>query len=153
MSQDRIEKQIVLRAPRSRVWRALTDSESFGQWFGVKMDGPFIPGVRVSGKITMPKYEHLPFEITIETMEPESRFSWRWHPNAIDASHDYSAEPTTLVEFTLTETAEGTLLAVVESGFEGIPLSRRFDAYRGNERGWEYQMKQIEQYAGGSQTQ
>ncbi len=149
MSQDRIEKEILLRVPRARVWKALTDSESFGQWFGVKMRGPFVPGARVAGTVTMKNYEHLPFEITIERLEPETRFSWRWHPYAIDPSQDYSSEPATLVEFTLEETPAGTLLKVVESGFAGIPLARRFDAYRGNEKGWETQMKQIASYVGG----
>ena len=100
-STDRIEKQVLLRAPRSKVWRALTDSQAFGEWFGVKMTEPFTPGARVRGAITHPGYEHLTMEITIERMEPEGLFSWRWHPNAIEPGTDYSAEPTTLVEFRL----------------------------------------------------
>lgn len=143
---DRIEKQVLLRAPRSRVWRALTDSQAFGEWFGVKLTDTFTPGGRVRGNITHPGYEHLPFEITIEQMEPERLFSWRWHPHAIDPGTDYSAEPTTLVVFELAEVAEGTLLTVVESGFDGIPLTRRWEAYRGNEGGWEWQMQSIEKY-------
>ena len=146
MSLDRIEKRILLRAPRGRVWRALADSESFGQWFGVKMNGSFAPGVRLQGKVTHKGYEHVPFEITIERMEPERLFSWRWHPNPIDPKADYSAEPTTLVVVELEEVADGTLLTVVESGFEGIPLARRGEAYRGNEQGWTAQMKAIETY-------
>jgi uncharacterized protein YndB with AHSA1/START domain len=148
MNNDRIEKQVLLRAPRTRVWRALTDSEQFGQWFGVKMHGPFAAGARVTGKITIKNYDHLDFEIVIDRMEPETFFSWRWHPYAIDPKMDYSTEPMTLVEFTLDETPDGTLLKVVESGFEGVPLARRFDAFRGNEGGWEQQMKQIANYVG-----
>lgn len=146
MSTDRIEKQVLLRAPRARVWRALADSEAFGQWFGVKMNGAFSPGARLQGKILIKGYEHLTFEITIERMEPERLFSWRWHPHAIDPNRDYSAEPTTLVVFELEENAEGTLLKVVESGFDRIPLIRRLEAYRGNEQGWETQMKSVERY-------
>jgi uncharacterized protein YndB with AHSA1/START domain len=149
-SADRIEKRIALRATRTRVWDALTDSQKFGQWFGVIFDAPFVPGARIRGKITHPGYEHLPFEITVERMEPERLFSWRWHPYAIDPKVDYSAEPTTLVVFELADAPEGTLLTVVESGFEGIPLARRLDAYRGNERGWTQQMTAIEKYV--SQT-
>jgi uncharacterized protein YndB with AHSA1/START domain len=145
-AQDRIEKQILLRAPRARVWRALADAEAFGQWFGVKLDGSFAPGVRLRGKITNPGYEHIPFEITIERVEPERLLSWRWHPYALDLKVDYSAEPTTLVVFELEDAPDGTLLRVVESGFEGIPLSRRLEAYRGNEPGWTTQMKAIERY-------
>ena len=147
---DRIEKSVVLRAPRTRVWRALTDAGTFGQWFGVEMAGPFAPGGRVSGRITHPDYEHVPFEITIERMEPERLFTWRWHPNAVEPGVDYSAEPTTLVSFELTEVVEGTLLTVVETGFDGIPLSRRATAYRGNDEGWAQQVVAIERYLSGS---
>lgn len=150
MDLDRIEKRIMLRAPRARVWRALTDTEAFGQWFGVKLQGSFAPGARLRGQVTHKGYEHVPFEITIERIEPERLFSWRWHPHAIDPKTDYSTEPTTLVVFELEEVAEGTLLKVVESGFEGIPLARRKEAYRGNEGGWTAQMKAIEAYV--SQT-
>lgn len=144
--QDRIEKRILLRAPRARVWRALADAEEFGQWFGVRLSGPFAPGARLQGKVTNPGYEHIPFEIIVERMEPEKLLSWRGHPHAIDPQADYSAEPTTLVVFELADAPEGTLLTVVESGFDGIPLSRRLEAYRGNEQGWAIQMKAIEKY-------
>jgi uncharacterized protein YndB with AHSA1/START domain len=149
-STDRIEKRIVLRAPRTRVWRALADAEQFSAWFGVKLAGPFTPGARLRGHVTHPGYEHVPFEITIERMEPERLLTWRWHPHPIDPKADYSTEPTTLVVFELADAPDGTLLTVVESGFDGIPLARRLDAYRGNEQGWSAQMKAIERYV--SQT-
>jgi uncharacterized protein YndB with AHSA1/START domain len=145
---DRIEKSVLLRAPRTRVWRALTDAREFGEWFGVDMAGAFSPGAHVKGKISaMHKgYEGLPFEITIERMEPERLFSYRWHPNAHDPQVDYSSEPTTLVVFQLEETERGTLLTVVESGFDRIPLARRAEAYRNNDQGWAQQMKSIERH-------
>ena len=140
---DRIEKKIVLRAPRSRVWRALTNAAEFGQWFRVKLTSDFAPGRRVVGNITYPGYEHLTWEATVETMEPERLFSFRWHPYAVDPKADYSTEPTTLVEFTLEEVPEGTLLTVVESGFDQIPLRRRAEAFRMNDRGWAEQVQNI----------
>lgn len=146
MSTDRIEKRVLLRAPRARVWRALANAEAFGEWFGVKLAGSFAPGARVRGQVTHKGYEHVPFEITIERMEPERLFSWRWHPYAVDPKAEYSTEPTTLVVFELEEVADGTLLTVVESGFDRIPLARRAEAYRGNEQGWAEQMKAIERY-------
>jgi uncharacterized protein YndB with AHSA1/START domain len=146
MSTDRIEKRIVLQASRARVWRALTDATEFGQWFGVELNAPFTPGATIQGKVTHKGYEHVRFELTVDRMEPERLFSWRGHPQTIDPQRDYSAEPTTLVVFELTDVAGGTLLTVVESGFDGIPLDRRADAYRGNEQGWTHQMKAIEQY-------
>jgi uncharacterized protein YndB with AHSA1/START domain len=143
---DRIEKSILLRAARSKVWRALTTADQFGAWFGATLEGDFIPGSTVRGRITIPKYEHVTFEILIERVEPERLMSFRWHPYAVDPQVDYSAEPMTLVEFTLTDAAGGTTLTVVESGFDRIPLARRAEAFRMNEGGWESQIKNIERY-------
>jgi len=148
-STDRIEKHVLIRAPRARVWRALADAGEFGSWFGVEMAGPFTPGARVTGRITHEGYEHLPFEITIERVEPERLFSWRWHPNAVESGVDYEAEPTTLVVFELEDADGGTMLTVVESGFDGIPLSRRAAAYRGNDDGWAQQVVAIERHVTG----
>jgi uncharacterized protein YndB with AHSA1/START domain len=147
-STDRIEKRVLIRAPRARVWRALTDADQFSAWFGVKMKGPFTAGAHLRGRITHPGYEQFPFEITIERVEREKLFSWRWHPHAIDPKVDYSTEPTTLVVFELADAPEGTLLTVVESGFDRVPLSRRLEAFRGNDRGWATQMAAIEKYVG-----
>ena len=143
MSNDRIEKELVLRAPRSRVWRALTNAQELGTWFGVKLQGAFTAGARVQGRITIPGYEHVTMEVTIVSLEPERCFSWRWHPNAVETGVDYSAEPTTLVEFRLEEVAGGTRLTVVESGFEGIPLARRAEAFEANDGGWTVQLENI----------
>lgn len=146
MGTDRIEKTVFLRAPRSRVWRAIATADEFGKWFGVKLEGAFAPGARVSGRITTPGYEHVIMEITIERVDPERLFSYRWHPNAIDPSVDYSGEPMTLVEFRLEEVPGGTKLTVVESGFDRIPVSRRAEAFRMNDHGWAEQLKNIERY-------
>lgn len=143
---DRIEKTVTLRAPRSRVWRAITTAEQFGAWFGVKLEGPIAEGATVRGKITYPGYEHLTMEMLVERMEPERYFAYRWHPYAIDAAVDYSSEPTTLVEFRLDEADGGTLLTIVESGFDRIPLARRAEAFRMNDGGWTEQTKNIERY-------
>jgi uncharacterized protein YndB with AHSA1/START domain len=140
---DRIEKTIELAAPVSRVWRALTDYREFGTWFRVKLDGPFAPGQVSRGQITYPGYEHLRWEAVVQKMEPERLFSFTWHPYAIDPKEDYSQEPPTLVEFTLEKTAKGTLLRVVESGFDKIPKKRRAEAFRMNDRGWGMQMQNI----------
>jgi uncharacterized protein YndB with AHSA1/START domain len=143
MSTDRIEKDVLLRAPRSRVWRALTDAQEFGAWFGVKLQGAFTAGARVQGQVTIPGYEHVTMDITIVRLEPERHFSWQWHPNAVEPGVDYSAEPTTLVEFHLEEVPGGTRLTVVESGFAGIPLARRANAFEANEGGWAVQLENI----------
>ena len=142
-STDRIEKQIILKAPRSRVWWALTDSQEFGTWFRVKLDSPFAAGRPVSGQVTYPGYEHVRFSVEVERMEPETLFSFRWHPYAVDPKKDYSKEPTTLVEFRLEEVGEGTRLTVVESGFDRIPAGRRDEAFRMNSEGWAIQMQNI----------
>lgn len=143
---DRIEKQIELKAPISKVWRALTDHREFGEWFRVKLEGPFVPGQVSRGQITYPGYEHLKWEATVQKMEPEKLFSFTWHPYAVDPKTDYSNEPPTLVEFTLQKTANGTLLTVTESGFDKIPSGRRLEAFRMNDGGWAEQMKNIEKH-------
>ena len=140
---DRIEKEIVLRAPRSRVWRALADAEEFGAWFGIRLEGTFAPGGLVQGRMTMPGHEGVIIEMAIERMDPESRMSYRWHPYAVEPGVDYSSEPTTLVEFELEEVAEGTRLTVVESGFDRIPAARRAEALRKNDAGWAEQLENI----------
>ena len=140
---DRIEKTIQLKAPISRVWRALTDHHEFGASFRVRLDGPFVPGQVSRGHITYPGYEHLRWEAVIQKMEPERLFSFTWHPYAIDPNQDYSNEPSTLVEFTLQSTATGTLPHVAESGFDKIPSQRRLEAFRMNDSGWSQQIQNI----------
>jgi uncharacterized protein YndB with AHSA1/START domain len=145
-STDRIEKSIVLDSPRSRVWRALTDVREFNEWFGVNLHGAFSPGAVISGQITIPKYTHVTMTAHVETMEPERRFAFRWHPNAIDATKDYSDEPMTLVTFTLEEVPGGTRLTIVESGFDALPESRRLTAFTGNSQGWAAQLENIREH-------
>ena len=143
---DRIEKKVLLRAPRSRVWRALTEAQEFGSWFGVKLTGAFAPGARLRGPVTHKGYEHMTFDVTIQKMEPERTLSWRWgHPAGAETG---GKEPTTLVTFELEEVEGGTLLTVVESGFDRIPAARREEIYRGNEQGWTLQMKSIQRHVG-----
>jgi uncharacterized protein YndB with AHSA1/START domain len=141
--QDRIEKQITLKAPIARVWRALTDFRQFSSWFGVRMEQAFAPGEPSAGQITYPGYEHLRMRITVQKMEPEQLFSFTWHPYAVDPQVDYSSETPTLVEFHLQAVAEGTLLRVTESGFARLPPHRYTDALRMNERGWAEQLENI----------
>jgi len=147
---DRIEKRIELKAPISRVWRALTDYREFGEWFRVKLDGPFVVGQVSLGYMTYPGCEHVKWEAVVQKMEPERLFSFTWpHPKSIEKGHyspDYSKEPSTLVEFRLEKTSTGTLLLVTESGFENLPGDRRLEAFRQNEGGWTEQMKNIEKY-------
>lgn len=143
---DRIEKQIELKASLARVWRALTDYREFGEWFRVKLDGPFAPGQPSIGHITYPGYEHLQWHAVVQKMEPERLFSFTWHPYGIDPNVDYSKETPTLVEFRLEKTKTGTLLTLTETGFDSIPADRRIEAFRANEGGWAEQMKNIESY-------
>ncbi len=158
---DRIEKQTLLRAPHARVWRALTDAAEFGTWFGVKFEGMFAPGAQIAGVIVptavdnqvaqaQKPYEGTRFEITVDRIEPERLFSFRWHPYAVDPGKDYSSEPTTLVEFVLEDVADGVKLTVTESGFDRIPLDRRANAFAANEGGWAIQVTLIAKYLAGA---
>lgn len=146
---DRVEKQVHLDTPRSRVWRALADADEFGAWFRVKLEGGFAVGAKAVGHITYPGYEHLRFEATVERMEPERLFALRWHPAAVDTKVDYSAEPTTLVEFRLDDEDGGTRLTVTESGFDALPAGRREEAFKMNDGGWAIQMQNIQAHVDG----
>ncbi len=146
MNTDRIEKSVILSAPRARVWRALANADEFGTWFGARLAGAFAPGARLTGRITAPGYEHLTMELLVERVEPESLFTYRWHPYAVEPGADYASEPTTLVEFRLAEVEGGTRLTVVESGFDKIPLERRAEAFRMNDQGWTEQMRNVERH-------
>ena len=154
---DRIEKKVLLRAPRERVWRAISNAEEFGSWFGVEFDGRFEPGAHMIGTIvptkadaevakTQEPYAGVKFELTVDRVEPMRLFSFRWHPYAVDSSYDYSKEPTTLIEFRLDEAAEGTMLTITESGFDQIPMRRRAEAFTRNEEGWSAQALLVEKY-------
>jgi uncharacterized protein YndB with AHSA1/START domain len=146
VSTDRIEKEMILRAPRTRVWKALTDHQQFGEWFGIQMQGRFTPGTKVVGQMTAKGWEHVTIDFNIDRIEPETFFSYRWHPFAIDSKVDYSAEPMTLVEFRLEEVEGGTRLLTVESGFDRLPAARRDEAFRMNDGGWTSQLKKFEKY-------
>jgi uncharacterized protein YndB with AHSA1/START domain len=154
---DRIEKKVLLKAPQERVWQAISDSKRFGAWFGLTFDAPFAPGARMVGTISgttvdpetakrMEDYTGMRLEFLVDRIEPKHHFSYRWHPFAIDTNVDYSSEPMTLVEFHLEEAPGGTLLTIVESGFDSIPLARRADAFEANGEGWETQATLIEKY-------
>jgi uncharacterized protein YndB with AHSA1/START domain len=146
-STDRIRKQILLTAPQQRVWDAIADARRFGQWFGVDIDGAFTPGARVRGRILDPRYAHIPFDVTIDDVEPQHRLAWRWHPqDADELDVDHAHEPATRVVFELEAQSDGTLLTVVESGFDALPAGLRDRLYRGNEDGWTQQLLAITKY-------
>ena len=154
---DRIEKQVLLKASRARVWKALTDAKEFGEWFGVRFDGPFVAGAPLHGVIVPTQadadvaklqepYAGRAFDITVDRIEPQRLFSFRWHPYAVEPGSDHSKEPTTLVMFALEEHPGGIRLTVTESGFDQVPLDRRAAAFAANEGGWEKQMTLIEKH-------
>jgi len=154
---DSIQKKITLRAPRSRVWRAISDAKEFGTWFGVEFEGPFVAGKALKGRIVPTKVDPevaklqephtgLPFDWTVEAIEPEAWISFRWHPFGIDKARDYSHEPKTLIVFELEDADGGTVLTITESGFRSIPLDRRAQAFAANDGGWEHQTKLLEKY-------
>jgi uncharacterized protein YndB with AHSA1/START domain len=160
-SSDRIQKQVLLRAPRDRVWRAISDAKEFGTWFGVAFEGPFVAGAHLSARIVPTKvdaevakaqepHSGMRFEISIDRIEPMRLFSFRWHPGAVEPGVDYSKEPTTLVTFELEEVEGGTRVTITESGFDRLPPERRAKAFGMNEQGWAAQAKLIEKYLAGS---
>ena len=157
MNTDRIEKKILLHATRERVWRAISEADQFGAWFGISFDGPFENNARLTGKIApttvdgdiaklQEPHAGKPFEFTVDAIEPMQRISFRWHPFAIEPDVDYSHEPSTLITFSLQEADGGTLLTITESGFDRIPLARRAAAFKANDGGWTMQTTLIAKY-------
>ena len=148
-STNEIRKRLHLKAPPSRVWQAIVDSDQFGTWFHVRLETPFVVGQPTSGQITYPGWEHVRFTLVTEAIEPETRFAYLWHPYAVDMNTDYSAEPMTRVEFLLQPQDGGTLVTVVESGFDRLPPERLAEAFRMNERGWAEQLDNIRGHVAG----
>jgi uncharacterized protein YndB with AHSA1/START domain len=158
MPTDWIKKQILIRAPHDRVWRALANSKEYGAWFGADLEGPFVAGQKVSGVIVGSKVDpevaklqqvHAGkrMELEVVKVEPERLLALRWHPHAIEKGVDYSAEPTTLIEFTLEDVEGGVMVTVTESGFDQIPIARRAKAFEANSGGWEIMVKVLDKYA------
>jgi uncharacterized protein YndB with AHSA1/START domain len=161
MSTDRIQKQVVLRAPLDRVWRAISDAEQFGRWFGVRFDGPFVAGEPVTATITPTTVDeevakrqepHAGVTTTWEivAVEPGRRFAYRWQPCGGDP--DIEGGPTTLVEFVLAETPDGVLLTITESGFDDLPEARRSSAFESNSEGWAMQTDLVRRYLEGTRV-
>lgn len=154
---DRIEKKVVLEATRERVWKAISDAREFGAWFGIEFDGPFKAGQRISGRIRPTKvdaevaklqepWDGAACNVLVETVEPMRRFSFRWHPYAVDENKDFNDEPSTLVTFELEELPQGTHLTITESGFDQLPAERRAKAFADNSEGWQMQTMLIGKY-------
>ena len=157
MNSDRIAKEVLLKAPLDRVWRAISDADEFGRWFGVRFDGPFVAGTSVIGTITptivdedvakaQQRQAGKADSWQIVAVEPQRRLAFRWHPFGVEEDSDHSDEPTTLVEFTLEDTSDGVLLRIVESGFDAIPAKRRQSAFESNSEGWSAQTELVRKY-------
>jgi uncharacterized protein YndB with AHSA1/START domain len=142
-----VERSTLVRAPRSRVWQALTTIKEFSIWFGVEAEGEFAPGARVRMISTGDCGKGEEVLIEVVKMEAPEIFSWRWHPGMKEPDVDYSAEPMTLVEFRLTEVEGGTQVTVVETGFDKLSLLRRARVFEQNDKGWELQLVSLAQYA------
>lgn len=145
-NENRIERSIELKAPLSKVWKAITDHKEFGQWFGCQFDGPFVVGKTIPGKLNFPDFDHMQWAVDVKKMEPERLFSFTWHPYPADPAIDYTKETPTLVEFKLQSIPGGTLLTVIESGFENIPANRRLEAFRMDTEGWIEQLENVAKY-------
>ena len=143
---DRIEKTVDLAAPVSRVWRALTDHEEFGQWFRVQLDGPFQVGATTTGNITYPGCEHMKWESVTERMEHERLFAFSWPPSAIDPDTDYGEDAKVVVEFRLQPSENGTRLTIIETGFLQFPESKRLEVLRSNDEGWDIQARNVAEH-------
>lgn len=149
-SLNQIQRSTFIRAPRSRVWRALTDISEFCRWFSAETDDPaFLPGVHIRLRSTYPgPYYGMQFSVDVAEIVPEQTFSWRWHPGVKLADEDLSQEPATLVTFRLEDAEGGTLVTVTETGFDQLFASRRERVFEENDSGWKTQMAALERHFG-----
>lgn len=148
---DRIERSVLIQAPRARVWRALTNAQDFGTWFGAELKGQiFAPGQRVRGPMDGScGHDDVMFDVVVDRIEPQDLFSYRWHPAAIEPGADYPNEELTLVTFTLQDApGNATRLTVVESGFDKVDPKRRREAFRMNSAGWDAQIVNLVRHVG-----
>lgn len=144
---NEIRKQIEIEAPVGRVWQAISDHQEFGAWFKVRIDQPFVPGTEQTGQMTYPGYEHMPWKARVVAVEAPHLLSFDWpHTDDKEVREDW---PWTRVEFRLEPRGEGTLLTVVESGFDALPAEVRDTFFRRNEGGWMEQLGNVKAHVGG----
>ena len=157
MNQNRIEKQIVLNAPRERVWQAIVDSRRFGTWFGIEFEGPFVEHARTPGRIVPTQVDDkvaamqepwvgMACDFFVERIQPMDRFAFRWYAYPEGPDEDPDGNTMTLVEFHLQDADGGTRLTITESGFERVPAAHRAKAFTDNEGGWAMQVQLIAKY-------
>jgi uncharacterized protein YndB with AHSA1/START domain len=151
---SQVNRSTIIRAPRSKVWKALTELDQFCKWFSVARVDPraqFQPGV-TARLISTHEGPCKGFEFAMDVVDivPETLFAWQWHPGAPIAGEDLSAEPKTRVEFRLEDAEGGTRVTITESGFDALFAHRRASAYQDNEGGWKIQMLALEQYVSGA---
>ena len=146
---DKIEKTITINAPLNRVWRAIADYKEYGKWFQCEIDRPFEVGKEVMGRMTIKGFDQLTFPMKIVAMEENKLFSCYWPAYVEKTDLDLLEEPWLLMEYHLKETAQGTELTIIESGFDKLNAAIRDEARRGNEGGWDFQLNNIRNYLHG----
>ena len=148
---DRIETDVLIAAPLARVWELITSAEHLGRWFG---NAGAAIDLRPGGAFSLSWTEFGSFHGRVETVEAPHRVSFRWL-----SKKDSRVEPTpansTLVEFTLAAEGDGTRVAVVESGFDGLDVDpeERASALASHTSGWTDELGELADYAVGAPAQ
>lgn len=140
--QDRIERVLTLRAPRARVWKAITEPAGLSQWLGNRAEVDLRPG----GELILEWPEHGIYRCRIVTVEPPHRFAYRWYMTGMNSEEAVETGPSTLVEFSLKEVPEGTMLTLVESGFAAFPADIAAKSYHHSVEGWAIELGELAAY-------
>ena len=137
MIQDSIERRITIRAPKERVYSAITDPKQIVSWFPDAINGTLEVGDAPTigfGKDTL-------YRIHVVAANPHDYFAYRWVPGNADGTDGFTGDvlavPNTLVEFRLADDPKGTALTLTESGFSNLPGAVAEKKLEENTGGWD----------------
>lgn len=138
--QDTIQREIVIKAPKERVYAAITDPRQIINWFPDAIEGTLEVGER-------PIFEFTGYgrnQIYVEAAQPHDYFAYRWVPGADHVLGDVLTMPNTLVEFRLAESAGVTTVTLLESGFASLPPEVAAECLKQNSGGWDFMLGRLE---------
>jgi uncharacterized protein YndB with AHSA1/START domain len=140
--QDKIERKIIIKAPKEQVYAAITNPELIIKWFPDAIEGNFAEGEQPIFNFG----EHGKSRIYVVAMRPHDYFAYRWVPGSSHFMGDVLSTETTLVEFSLAENDDATEVTMVESGFAKIPAKLAEAAFAQNSNGWNFMLGRLEKH-------
>jgi uncharacterized protein YndB with AHSA1/START domain len=134
--QDKIEREIIIKAPKKQVYEAIADPSKIISWFPDEIEGTLNEG----DQPVLNFGGHGKTEILVVSTKPNYYFAYRWVPGASHFVGNVKDAKTTLVEFKLTEANGATTLKMVESGFSELPAEVAESSFNQNSGGWSHML-------------